>query len=446
MNYEIAVAGGGVAGLFFAYLTAREGFRVVVIDMKDEERIGEKVCGDAVGEHHFRNVGLEPPRLGVDAISVFEGVKVFSPSREVFVLAKGRGYALDRKAFGRRLLKKAVNAGAEILASHVALKPLVEGSWVRGLLLRGSHGTLTLRCGVLVDATGATAAIRTKLPGSWWISERAPLEDYNAAYRVIAEVEEEQDPRYAMIYLDVEIAPGGYWWWFPKGKYLVNVGLGVKPGPGAPNPKRSLEEHIMPLLEEAGARVLHAGGGLVPTRRPAPCMVGNGMVAVGDAAYTANPLHGGGIGPALLSSYHAAKTVIAALEEGECTLNALWPYHSAYHAAYGAKQAALDVLRIYLQALSNEDIEFVMRRKVLSDEELSEMGYRGELAHSVLSKALSVVGLLRRPSLLRDLFKVKSYMENAKGLFLKFPSPHEFAMWRVEEESLFREVKSRFWM
>ncbi|RLF05968.1 MAG: hypothetical protein DRK00_02885, partial [Thermoprotei archaeon] len=229
-KYDVLVAGGGVAGLFLAYLTARAGFTVAIVEMKSEEKVGEKVCGDAVGEHHFREVGLEPPRLGLDAVGVFEGVRVYSPSKRYFVTARGKGYALDRKAFGRRLLKIAADAGAELLASHAVVKPIVEGEWVKGLRVRGPEGLKDLYSRVVVDATGAAAAVRTRLPSQWWVAYRAPLEDFNAAYRVIAEVEEEQDPRYALIYLDAETAPGGYWWWFPKGRDVVNGGLGVKAG------------------------------------------------------------------------------------------------------------------------------------------------------------------------------------------------------------------------
>jgi len=444
--YDVVVVGGGVAGAFVAYNVAKEGLSVIIIESKDEVSIGDKVCGDAIGEHHFRAVGLEPPRLGLDATSIIEGVRVFSPSKRHFVTAWGRGYALDRKAFGRRLIRMALDAGAELLAGHSALKPLIEGSWVNGVLISGRSGVRELRARVVVDATGAAAAIRTKLPSEWPVSYRAPPEDFNAAYRVIAEVQEEQDPRYADIYLDSNVAPGGYWWWFPKGKYVVNVGLGVRMGRGAPNPKAMFERYIAPLLEKVGGKVVHAGGGIVPTRRIAPCPVWNGLVAVGDAAYTANPLHGGGIGPALVSAYHAAKQIVKALEEGEASVDRLLPYVASYLRAYGIKQAALDVARIYLQGLSNEDIELIIASKVVTDEELSVLGYRGELLSSVLSKVTSVVRMLRRPSLLAELAVLKGLMDEGARLHEAYPSSHEgLEGWMRETESFYSQLKRRFW-
>ncbi|MEM4679480.1 MAG: NAD(P)/FAD-dependent oxidoreductase [Thermofilaceae archaeon] len=445
-RYEVVVVGGGVAGLFAAYNLAKTGLSTAIIESKGEDSIGEKVCGDAIGEHHFREVGLEPPRVGEDALSAIEGVRVYSPSKRHYVTAWGRGYALDRRAFGRRLLRMAVNSGASLLAGHSAVKPLVEGGWVKGVKVLAGGGSREIRGSVIVDATGAAAAVRTKLPSEWWASYRAPPEDFNAAFRVIAEVEVEQDPRYADIYLDTNIAPGGYWWWFPKGRYEVNVGLGVKMGPNAPNPREMFEKHIKPLVERAGGKILHAGGGIVPTRRPAPCPVWNGLVAVGDAAYTANPLHGGGIGPALVSALHAARQIVKALEEGEPSMEKLWPYKKAYLQAYGIKQASLDVARIYLQGLSNDDIELIISSKIVSDEELSAIGYRGELLTTVLSKALSIVRVLKRPSLLPELARLKSLMDESASIYRGYPElPSAFEQWFAKVESFFAQVKDKFW-
>ena len=448
MKYDVLVAGGGTAGLFSAYRLAKAGFSVAIIEMKSEDRIGEKVCGDAVGEHHFRNVELDPPRIGVDAVAVFKGVRVYAPSKKAYITAWGKGYALNRKAFGQRLLRMAINAGAELLDSHSVIKPMVKESWVKGLVVRKlSGGIMELSCLAVIDATGVAAVVRRKLPDNWWVSERVPLEDFNVAYRVVATVEEPQDPSLALIYLDPKIAPGGYWWWFPKGEHEINVGIGVKPGSNAPNPREQLNEHIMSHLKEVGANIVHEGGGLVPTRRTISCMVWNGLVVVGDAASTANPIHGGGIGPSLVSSYCATKVLIKALEmEGKASLELLWPYHKAYHEAYGAKQASLDILRIYLQSLSSEDLDFVIEKKIVTDEELSEMGYRGELLPTIISKATRVLRLLTRPSLLLELRTVKEYMDKARELYMSYPkSPKEFEAWNIKVRELFNRVKDKYW-
>ncbi|MEM1508983.1 MAG: NAD(P)/FAD-dependent oxidoreductase [Thermofilaceae archaeon] len=446
VNYDIVISGAGVSGLFFAYHASKAGFSTILVETKSEDRVGEKVCGDAVGEHHFKAVGLENPRVGLDATGTIKGVRVFSPSRKYYITAWGNGYALDRKAFGQRLLKMALDAGAELLADHQVQKPIIEKKRVNGVLVTGKKGLIEVKSKIVVDSTGATAAVRTKLPPEWWVSYKAPLEDFNVAYRVIASIEEEQDPSLAYIILNAEVAPGGYWWWFPKDKYTVNFGLGVKAGKGAPNPRIMFEKHLLSELTRVKGKVLHEGGGLVPTRRLAPCVIWNGFIAVGDAAYTANPLHGGGIGPALVSSYHAAKVTISALENGRTDMEYLWPYQKAYLDAYGIKQAMLDVVRIYVQGLTNDDLELIVKSGVVSDDELSSLGYRGELVAAVITKLVGAIRLLRKPSLLSQITKLKNYMDKARSIYSEFPQePKGFEKWFKDEEELYYLVKEEFW-
>lgn len=445
-KYDAVIAGAGSAGLFAAFRLAKSGFKVAVVEMKPESKIGEKVCGDAVGEHHFERLGVEPPKLGEDAVSLFKGVRVYSPSKKAYVTAWGKGYALNRKAFGQKLLKWALDAGAELYDSHKVIEPIIEENWVKGLVALREDGTRVEILGkVTIDATGASPVLRTRLPKEWWVSEETPIEDYNIAYRVIAEVEEEQETDLAIIYLDPKVAPGGYWWWFPKGKHVVNVGLGVQPKPGAPNPKDNFNKYIRLVLEKARAKIINEGGGLCPTRRTIACMAWNGFVIIGDAACTANPIHGGGIGPSMLSADAAAKVITEALEKGEPTVENLWKIHKLYHEAYGAKQASLDVLRIYMQKLTTEDLDFVIEKKIVSDEELAEMGYRGELVSAVVSKTTKAIKLLTRPSLLKELVQVKSFMDRARSLYLNFPeSPKDFEKWYSEQKKLFSEVKEKY--
>ena len=444
--YDVVVAGAGSAGLFLAYRLAKKGFKVAVVESKPSHKIGEKVCGDAVGKHHFEKLGVEPPRIGEDATSFFKGVRVFSPNKKAYVTAWGEGYALDRKAFGQKLLKWALNAGAELLDSHTVVKPIVEGTWVKGLeAVRSDGARVEVGGKVTVDATGVSPVLRTKLPESWWVSERIPEEDYIIAYRVIARVEREQETELALIYLDPTVAPGGYWWWFPKGRNEVNVGLGVQFKQSLPRPEDNFAKYIEPYLREARAEVVHEGSGVCPTRRTIACMVWNGFAVIGDAACTANPIHGGGIGPSMLSADAAAKAITEAFEKGEPSLENLWKMHRLYHEAYGAKQAGLDVLRIYLQKLSSADLDFVIEKKIVTDEELAEMGYRGELVSAVISKTMRALKLLSRPSLLKELVQVKNYMDKARKLYLNYPeSPEGFEKWYSEQKKLFDEVKRKY--
>jgi len=445
-KYDTIVVGGGTAGLFSSYKLSKKGFKVLLIERKKKEDIGHKICGDAIGHHHFEETGLEPPKIGEDALGEFHGVRVYAPDEQHYVTARGLGYALDRYKFGQRLLKMTLNAGTELLDGHIVTNPIFDHSKVLGVEVMNidTKEKRKIESKVVIDASGAVPAIRTKLPSSWWVSEKTPPEDYDKAYREIIKIKDEIDDEYALIYLNINIAPGGYWWLFPKTKNIINIGLGVQNTQANPHPKDQLYKHVIPRLKDKIEQVITSGGWLCPTRRTIDCMVWNGLIIIGDAACTANPIHGGGIGPSLLSALAAAETIEEALEKGEPTIEKLWNFHHKYHKVYGAKQAGLDILRIYLQKLSNDDLNYVISKQIVTDEELTEMGYKAKLGAGIINKLYRGLKLLTRPTILVQLKTVKEYMDKAISHYMNYPeTPRDFEKWRKEAQELFSEFRRK---
>jgi len=443
MKYDVLVVGGGVAGLYASYILSKNGLNVAVIEMKSEKNIGDKVCGDAIGEHHFIELGLEPPMQGFDKDHEYNGVALISPDENNSIIVSGKGYSLNRKNFGMRLYRMAVNQGVEMLLEHSFVNPIIEGSRIVGVEVRDKNGYRKAMEGkVIVDASGAAAVVRRSLPSDWWVSEPIPKEDYNVTYREVVMGDFGLNEKFAYIYLNVDIAPGGYWWLFPKGKGVYNIGLGVQWKDGNPNPKTQFQKHILRKIGNKVTEVIHSGGGIVPTRRPIPCMVWNSFIAIGDAAATANPIHGGGIGSAMLSAKIASEVIVEALEKSDTSLGSLWSYHIKFHKVYGAKQASLDVLRMFLQRMSNSELNFVFKSRLVGGDEVYDMGSKGNLNTSILEKARSFASLLTKPRFLLKLYKLKQYMDKAREFYLNFPQdPSKYIEWREQEQKFFREYK-----
>lgn len=441
--YDVVVVGGGVSGLTAAYFLSRAGFKVLVVERGGESKIGDKVCGDAIGKHHFINLDFEEPKLGVDAEGFFKGVNVVSPNEQHTIPVYGEGYALNRRGFGARLFRAAINSGAEVFLEHSFVKPIISYDRVKGIFVRSGGYVKDIYARTVIDASGALACVRSSLPREWWVSEQIPNSDFNICYREIWIGNLNIDHDFAWIFLNVNVAPGGYWWLFPKRSGLYNVGLGIQKGLKGLNPRIQFDKYVRGRFRID--KIVHGGGGIVPTRRPIPCMVWNGFMTIGDAASTANPLHGGGIGPAMLSAKIAVEVLTEALSSGEANLEKLWSYHSKYHRAYGAKQASLDVLRMYLQTLENNDLNYIFKSILINGGELNELGYKGEIGQSILSRVKSILKLTVKPLMLMRIIKVKQYMDHAKELYLNYPeTPLKYLEWKSSEEKLFREYKE--WM
>ncbi len=443
-KYDVAIIGAGVAGLTAAYDLVARGFKVAVIESKPRERIGDKTCGDAIGTHHFSELGWKPPSSIID--HKYSGVKIYSPSEKYGVVVPGEGVSVNRVKFGQWLLSRVLDHGGILYDNHVLVDMALKNNRVEKIIVKkvGEPGFREIYAEAFIDASGAKPSLRPKLPSEWPLAEKPYMTDFNIAYREVIELEKplESDIGYAIIYLNTEVAPGGYWWLFPKDPEgrIINVGLGVVWGPQGYNPRHNYNKYLKPRFK---GKLIHAGGGIVPTRRPIPTLVWSNVGVVGDAAYTVNPVHGGGIGSSMLSASIVARNMANALEAGRVDETTMWKANKEYMAVYGAKQASLDILRMYLQKLTNDDFEWILKNKIVDGASIYDLGTKGSLVEEIVRGVGKLIRLLGRPSLLNQLRVVRSYMNKVKTLYLdEYPeTPDKLHEWMLKIESIFNEYR-----
>lgn len=445
ISYDVVIVGSGIAGASLAYFLSMDGFKTLVLDVKPFERVGDKPCADAIGKHHFDELGLKPPS---DELleGYVKGIDVYSPSEKTKYRVLGEGYEVHRVRYTKYLLSEAIKRGVEFWEETQGVEPLVKDYFVVGVSVWSkSKGKQEISSKVLVDASGMARAIVRRLDDRWPVKEDIDLKDLNIAYREVRRLRDEvEEPEILRIYVSKKIAPGGYWWVFPysKERDVVNVGLGIQGGMNYPNPKDLLSQYIISREEYRGSEVIEAGGAAVPTRRPIKTLVWNGIAVTGDAAYTVNPVHGGGKGSAMLASWCISKSIRNALEVGDTSARNLWEANICFNKRYGAKQAALDIFRLFLQKLSDEDLEYGMSKKIIKEEDLNEISLKGDLELSVVEKAMRLLAGLSRPSLLLKLRRVAHYMSDVKRLYMNYPEkPEGLARWHEEVEKLYSRFK-----
>ena len=443
------VVGAGTGGCLAAKTTAEAGLKVCLIERKKREEIGEKICGDAMGEHHLKNLGLEKPQGG-ELEKRIEGIRIYSPDLEtVFTIAHEDfvGYLLNRRLFGQWLLKKALDEGAILLDSTQCLEPMIAKGFVTGVSVKNlkTGKNIQLRGKVVLDASGFLAVIRRKLPKQMRIENEVANEDVEACYREIRQLRQEaENTKYCEIYFNQNVTPGGYAWIFPKSGAKVNVGLGICMRGKFPNPKNQFYKHILtkPMFE--GSLLLNCGAWYDPTRKPLDNMVGNGIAIIGDAACLVNPIHGGGIGPSMLSGYLAGKTIIEALEKGDVSQKSLWPYNRKYMEMYGTKQAGLDVFRMLLLTSRDEDLSYGMKYRLLTEEDVLKAGLGEDFRLNITETAKRVFRGLKRIRFLNNLRLTANLIKQVQAHYRNYPeTPENFEGWRIKTEALFKEAKSK---
>jgi digeranylgeranylglycerophospholipid reductase len=445
-KYDAIIVGAGSAGTLAAKTIAKAGLTTLMIDSKRRDLIGNKICGDAIGEHHLLKLGLKNPNNGVFEHKV-KGLKIYSPDKEtVFTFTRPdfMGYILNRHLFGQWLLEDALDSGSDLLDSTMFMDPIIEHGAIRGIRAKDRQGNLiSIRSKVVVDASGHYGVVRERLPSTMGFEGKLEKENVDVCYREIRQLDQEMDENdFCKIYLNQTNTPGGFTWIFPRKNGQVNTGLGVNLQNNI-NPRKRFYKTVVPLPLFNNSSIIHKGGGLEPTRRPLDRLVGNGVVLIGDAASLVNPINGGGIGISMESGYFAGEAIIKSLENGEATEERLWTYPCNIMQTYGKELANLEVLRRCLISTSDTNINYGMKHKLLSQEDINRVSEGKNVNSNILKNILRVIKGMRHPQLLNKLRLTSKLMLQVLGHYEKYPtSPAHFKMWQLKTVNLIDQVRT----
>ncbi len=471
-EYDIIVAGAGIAGSLAAAGAAKGGAKVLLLDRNDYKVAGKKtnwgwVCGDAVAKTHidfiYEEIGLQLKEPVLD--TEVEGVQVLSPDLTRKFQFEGAGYSLDRPKLAKVLVDYAVKHGAEYKSHHEVEGPIIENGTVVGVYGRDEKGEqYKIHAKIVIDALGIASMIRRKLPQNNYIENTVSTDDIESTGRYICTFEGNggdmnyYDPKNALIHLNQQLAPGGYGWVFPKSKHRVNIGIGVeKKSLEVRNAKMNKKDTLHSLIDqyvEWNPQVKNIkideedangkGYWSVTVRRQFDSLVYPGYMGVGDSMAMPNPISAGGIGPAMVSGAIAGKIAAKCVANKDTSLEALWEYNVKYNENYGSKTAGLEVFRIYLQSMNNDMINYGMS-KFLTEDEAVAISY-GRIPEitiaNTFTKALS--GLSNINAFKNLMFSV-SRMKEMNALYEKYPSsPATFDPWKKTVNERMHEVKEKF--
>ena len=327
-QYDCIVVGGGPAGTTFADIASQNGLSVIVLE-KDRE-IGVPVrCVEAVSDKGLR-IFHDVEKEWINA--TITKIRLVAPNENIIDFKlKESGYILDRKIFDSALAKKAADNGAVIKTKAYVDGLIIEDDEVVGVTGIHLGEPFKLKAKIIIGADGVESRV-----GRWaGLPTHVKLKDMESAIQeTVTGINVES--HVFEFHLSRKWAPGGYLWVFPKGNDSANIGLAIsgiyaKEGKSA---YKYLQEFLKRKYPNGSTNTIVAGG--VPVAKTVKKMVGDGVMLVGDAAHTVNPMTGGGIIPGMRSGLLAAETAISVIKSGQKTLkNNLKNYEKQWHKIGG---------------------------------------------------------------------------------------------------------------
>ncbi|MDO3706076.1 geranylgeranyl reductase family protein [Micromonospora sp. C28SCA-DRY-2] len=292
--WDLAVVGGGPAGLSAAYVAARAGLRTVVVERAAHPRY--KTCG---GGLIGTSLAAVTERIEVPAHDRVDRVTFTRDGRRGFTRRHGGPLVtmVRREEFDDRLRAAAVDAGAEV-RERVAVRAVEQDP--DGVRLRLADGD-TVHARTVIGADGSSG-----------VTARHVGVDYRQVDLGL-EVElpvppAEQDRWRGRVLLDWGPLAGSYAWVFPKGDRLT-VGVIAARGEG-----ERTREYLRRFVDRLGLTDVppaHDSGHLTRCRAEDSPLRRGRVLVVGDAAGLLEPWSREGISYALRSGELAGAAVAA---------------------------------------------------------------------------------------------------------------------------------------
>jgi geranylgeranyl reductase family protein len=296
---DVIIVGGGPAGSSAAYMLARQGIDVLVLEKQKMPRY--KTCGGGVNIRAARHIPFSIEPVVEKVIHkyrfTYRGEKPFErASHEPLT------YMTQRMRLDQFLLEQARNQGAHII-EEVSIRKIDEKS--DGVVIEDTGGKI-YHSSLLIGADGANSIVARNLQLNNGIQREIALESEIALPREIMSQWDDS------VELDLFSIWCGYGWIFPKQDH-ISIGVG-----GPQQFVKQIKAYNSVYLDKKKVSeypTIRFSGHALPVRKGLSPLTKGRALLVGDAAGLLEPFTGEGIGYAVRSGQLAALAVEAFLKQ-----------------------------------------------------------------------------------------------------------------------------------
>jgi flavin-dependent dehydrogenase len=439
-NVDVLVVGACTAGLYFAGLMARQGYKVLVCDRAPEEQLGTEYHIIHIGREQFKRFGLHEPVPGdPEYVASFDLAILRSALNNWPKKTRSSVLVLRRAAMVKRLAAWAREQGAELLCDTAFNGPVFdERGRLAGAALRqgtaAGGGDLVVKARLCADASGIPAVLRTSLPPGYGM-ETFVTGNWDQFYVVLHYVNLKH-PEKDKVELTTSW-PHYKTWLAPQHEAngaIMGVGANLSFEYAERCFRRFAARGYLPEYDPD-----HVEQGSTPYRRPPYSFVADGFVALGSAACISNPWSGEGVPYGWLLCSIAAEEYGRVMKDGAYPqAESVWAVNARYIREQGALFAKNLAMLCGATRCSPEENDYEFKHSIIyeDDDEKGRGGLAGKLLRGLLSGGLS-------PAALGGLLGAAGIGEKVYKHYLAFPgSPAGLAPWAARADALWKKAGS----
>ena len=362
-KFDIAVVGGGPAGLSAAYAAAKNGAKVVLFE-KDQSIA-----------HSIRTSGVtwisEMERLGIPSkfYNPIQNYRFVSPSNDVLITGNvPKSCVLDVRGTYQHLAFLAAKEGVQLMVKSNVIEVIKDSNRVVGINASTPKGRLNVRSTLVIDASGFSTSVGRKagMASNW------------KRFGVGAEYEcycDDIDSATWVLMVGQKYSDAGYAWVFPLSPNRIRIGVGIGRPESDADPLEKLhkiiEKRFKPLdaIRNGKIQPLELHYGFIPNQGVRRNSIADGLIMVGDSAGQSNPLVLEGIRYAIDFGRLAGKVGADSLSKNS-DVESLLEYERSWRAKAESKiQSALKVQMRWLGLTDEEwDKELEILRNMTVEE------------------------------------------------------------------------------
>jgi ABC-type nitrate/sulfonate/bicarbonate transport system ATPase subunit/flavin-dependent dehydrogenase len=252
-------------------------------------------------------------------------------------IAQEYTYHVDRGRFDKLLLEHAESRGSRVIqGAHVERVEFSPHGSASGVRVHHAGLNSTLRCKLVVDASGRNAILGTQLK----LKRKDPQFNQFAVHSWFEGVDRGPAETADFIHIHMLPMPRGWAWQIPISRDVTSIGI-ITEGPDFVKSGEAVESFFSrrlasnPVLAQrmAGARRLQEFQREGNYSYVMDRFAGDGWVLVGDAARFVDPVFSSGVSVAMESAKRAAKAISSALNRDDVSAASFADYETTQRAA-----------------------------------------------------------------------------------------------------------------